>query len=313
MAVLGIALLAAAGCGGTGETTSASADEPASASTSFQTDPDEPTSAGDGTGDGTDTDTGTESVTAGTLTVGGADAESTDDPAPADDAATDDAATDDDVGPGVDDTTEVTAGDGPSGSDGQSTNTSAAPGQGTTTTVGTPPPTTAVPTADIDTLDGPELEEFVASRYEAFWDAFGQARANPSSNPAADFPVLAELATDEQLDAAHTELVSLADQGQALRRPDNPAIPGLDNDGAHRIRVDRLDDAAAELTICFVNDRISYQVADGAIINDAVVTVTAEATMVRTGDTWKLVRSRAVALDPGVAGCWLEDESRYPW
>lgn len=167
--------------------------------------------------------------------------------------------------------------------------------------------------AAIEALEGDELEEFLARRYESFWLAFGQAREAPTANPATDFPALADLAVGQQLEAAYAELVDMATEGRALQDPAERAVPGLDNDAAHRIRIEQVDGGSAELVACFVNDRQSIQVADGAVISDLVVTVQAEATMVRADGTWKLLRSQAVALDPGVGGCWLEDESRYPW
>lgn len=177
----------------------------------------------------------------------------------------------------------------------------------------TPADPQAAVAAEIDQLEGDELEEFVARRYEAFWLAFGEARGQPDADPATAFPRLADLAAGQQLDAAYAELIDMAETGRALRAAEEPALPGLDNEQAHRVRIERIDDASAELVTCFVNDRQSVQVSDGAVISDLVVTVKAESTMVRTDGTWKLVRSQAVALDPGVAGCWLEDEALYPW
>ncbi len=174
--------------------------------------------------------------------------------------------------------------------------------------------TSAAETAEaIEALEGDELEEFLARRYESFWKVYGEARQMPTANPAVDFPALADLAVGEQLEAAYAELEDMATSGRALRDPAERAVPGLDADSAHRVRVEQVDGGAATLVACFVNDRQSVRVDDGAVINDLVVTVQAEATMVRTDDTWKLVRSQAVALDQGVAGCWLEDESLYPW
>ncbi len=162
-------------------------------------------------------------------------------------------------------------------------------------------------------MAGDELEDVLATRYEAFWQAFGEARTAPTADPATDFPALADLAAGQQLEQANAEVIDLAAKGQAIRAPQTPAVPGLDVDSAHRIRIERVDGSTADLVACFVNDRIAYRVSDGAVISDAVVTVKAEATMARTDGTWKLIRSHAVALDPGVAGCWLEGDADYPW
>lgn len=308
--IVGSALmLALAGCAAPGDETSATADEAAAAASTASVVPD-PADA-DPTAAAGETETGAGSGTA---------SDPASDPAPGRDDESDDAMIVDVDGDGVTSdgsTAENESADrGDRGDGGDGDGTGGTEQDGSTPSTTAPPSSTTATTvtaADLDALDGAELEDFIASRYEAFWDAFGQARTNPTANPAVEVPILADLAADEQLEQAHADLVGLAERGQALRSPSTPAVPGLDRDTAHRVRVDRVDDAVAELTVCFVNDRISYQVADGAIINDAVVTVTAQATMVRTDRTWKLVRSQAVALDPGVAGCWLEDESRYPW
>ncbi|MEM9565796.1 MAG: hypothetical protein AAGA93_24460 [Actinomycetota bacterium] len=173
-------------------------------------------------------------------------------------------------------------------------------------------PATA-PAFDVGSLTGAELEAFLARRYEDFWLAFGEARERPSATPAVDFPSLADLAVGEQLESAYAELADMAETGRALRVPAERAVPGVDHQQSHRIRVATVEGGSAQLVACHVNDRESYQVADGAVISDLVVTVKAEATMVLADGTWKLVRSQAVALDPGVGGCWLEDESLYPW
>lgn len=165
----------------------------------------------------------------------------------------------------------------------------------------------------VDELGGAELEEFLARRYEAFWLAFDRAREAPSADPSTGHPGLADLATGVQLEQAYTELADLVASGQAHRDPDVAAVPGLDHEQSIRIRVEQVDDGAANLVACLINDRVSYEVDGGSVINDQVVTVLAEATMVRTDGTWKLLRSRAVGLDPGVGGCWSEGTNRYPW
>jgi len=185
--------------------------------------------------------------------------------------------------------------------------------EGADPSTGGPVTTRGATTVDPGAMTGDDLEDFLATRYEAFWQAFGQARMAPTASPTTDFPALADLAAGEQLEQATAEILDLASNGQALRAPQTPAVPGLDADSAHRVRVERVDGSTADLVACFVNDRIAYQVADGAVISDAVVTVKAEATMAMADGTWKLIRSRAVALEPGVAGCWLEGEADYPW
>ncbi|MEZ5410663.1 MAG: hypothetical protein R2761_21730 [Acidimicrobiales bacterium] len=161
-------------------------------------------------------------------------------------------------------------------------------------------------------LTGAPLEEYLARRYEAYWDAFDAARTHPTADPGADFPELAELAAGAQLDLSHQSIADLAAAGEATREPSEPAIGGTDAATEHRVRVDRVDGAAAELTACVVNDDVRYVVATNQVVDAGVRTVRSTATMALTGDgRWKLIRSQAVAIDDGVTGCW--NGTDYPY
>ncbi len=100
--------------------------------------------------------------------------------------------------------------------------------------------------------------------------------------------------------------------GHAIREPDAPAIPGLDANTSHRVRIESLEDGVAELVSCLVNDQIRYDVETGDVVSDSVRTVQARSAMARAEGTWKVIRSEAVALESGVGGCWL-DEGQYPY
>lgn len=161
-------------------------------------------------------------------------------------------------------------------------------------------------------LSGSELEQFLARRYEAYWQAFDLARQAPTVNPAVDYPVLATLVAGEQLELTYGELADLSDLGHAIREPESPAVPGLDANSAHRIRIESLETGVAELVSCLVNDQVRYDVTTGEVLNEQVITVQTKTTMAKADGTWKVIRSAAVGLDEGVAGCWLEPESSFP-
>lgn len=161
-------------------------------------------------------------------------------------------------------------------------------------------------------LAGPDLEQYLARRYEAYWQAFDIARRSPTADPETVYPELSNLAAGEQLEVTHAELRVLSEAGQAIRDPDSPAVPGLDANSAHRIRIESLEDGVAELVSCLVNDQIHYEVTSGEVVSDTVRTVLTRSTMARADGTWKVIRSEATGLDAGVAGCWLEDEGEYP-
>lgn len=162
-------------------------------------------------------------------------------------------------------------------------------------------------------LAGPELEQYLARRFEAYWQAFDIARRAPSDDPGADYPELFQLAAGEQLELAYQELGELFESGHAIREPDTPAVAGLDANSAHRVRIESLEEGVAEVVSCLVNDQVRYELDGGAVISDSVRTVQARSTMAKADGTWKLIRSEATALDSGVAGCWLTDESDFPY
>jgi len=166
---------------------------------------------------------------------------------------------------------------------------------------------------DPSALEGSELEEYLARRYEAYWDAYDAARAAPTVNPTVDFPILVDLAAGEQLDISYESLIELAEKGEAIREPDTPAITGVDADAEHRVRIEMIDTSLAEISACVVNDDVRHVVGSGAVVRDTVSTVTAEATMALTEGEWKLIRSRAVDIADGVTGCWLTDDAEYPY
>lgn len=162
-------------------------------------------------------------------------------------------------------------------------------------------------------LTGTELEAYIARRYEAYWQAFDIARANPTADPGTDYPELFNLAAGEQLEVAHDDIRTLFESGQAIREPDVAAVPGLDANSAHRVRIESIDGGVAELVSCLVNDQVRYEIEGGQVVSSNVLTVQARSTMARADGTWKIIRSQATALDPGVTGCWLEDEANYPY
>lgn len=167
--------------------------------------------------------------------------------------------------------------------------------------------------ADAAGLEGPELEEYLARRYEAFWDAYDAARGAPTASPQTDFPALGDLAAGEMLEASYEELIRMATDGEALREPETPAVEGIEANAEHRIRVDLVDGTVAELSGCLVNDDVRHIPETGDIVQDSVITVQSVATMALNDGQWKVIRSRSQDITDGVSGCWLEDASAFPW
>ncbi len=162
-------------------------------------------------------------------------------------------------------------------------------------------------------LEGPALEEYLARRYEAYWDAYDAARSAPTANPSTDFPILGNLAAGEQLEVSYQTLIELSEKGEAIREPDTPAIDGIDSNSEHRVRIDLIDGTVAEISGCVVNDDVRHVVDSGAVVRESVATVMSASTMALTDGEWKLIRSRAVDIADGVTGCWLTDDSEFPF
>ncbi len=162
-------------------------------------------------------------------------------------------------------------------------------------------------------LTGAALEELLAGRYEAYWDAFDAARSVPTAEPAKDFPLLRDLSAGTQLDISYENVIDLARTGEAIREPTTPAVAGIDADSEIRVRVDKIDGTVAELSGCVVNDDVRHVVGTDTIVRDSVSTVLSNSTMALTDGVWKLIRSQAVAIDDGVTGCWLTGDSEFPY
>lgn len=160
-------------------------------------------------------------------------------------------------------------------------------------------------------LTGAELEEHLARRYEAYWHAFDLARTAPTATPEVDYPVLYSLAAGEQLESTYDELTELHTSGDAVREPDVAAVEGLDTDSARRVRIDSLEGGVAELVACSIYDNVRYNVGTGGVVAEGVRSVQTTTTMARHEGVWKVIRSRATGLEPGVGGCWLEEDA-YP-
>jgi hypothetical protein len=164
---------------------------------------------------------------------------------------------------------------------------------------------------DSEELTGEDLEEHLASRYEAYWYAFDLARRSPSASPETDYPILFSLAAGEQLESAFSELKSLSESGDAIREPSVPAVAGLDADSSRRVRIDSIEDGVAEVVACSVYDNIRYSTASGEIVDQGVRSVETTSTMARHEGEWKVIRSSATGLSAGVGGCW-NDAGAYP-
>lgn len=157
--------------------------------------------------------------------------------------------------------------------------------------------TTAPPGSTGTSQPTGSVEERIAARYVAFWEARLAANQNP---PNPDDPRLAEYASGDQLQNVVSETRSRRDDGLALRAPDPSAT-------SHNVNVISVEGESAELQDCFVNDGVLYNATTGEIVDDAVVTRSVSAVMVLEGGVWKLARATVIQEWEGVAGCALAE------
>jgi hypothetical protein len=160
-----------------------------------------------------------------------------------------------------------------------------------------PSSTTATPDSTGTSQPTGSVEDEIAARYVAFWEARFAANQNP---PNPDDPRLAEYASGDQLQNVVSETRSRHDDGLALRSPDASVT-------SHDVTVIAVEGESAELQDCFVNDGVLYNATTGEIVDDSVVTRSVSAVMVLEGGVWKLARARVVQEWEGVAGCALAE------
>lgn len=178
------------------------------------------------------------------------------------------------------------SGDDESGSSGDETTSS--------TSRATPTPTATQPTSTTPTTAYSSVEEEIAARYEAFW----QARFEANSPPDPEDPDLREYAVGQQLDQVLQETQAHRAAGTELRRRE-------DRSGIQRIEVVEVTGDTAVVQECFVDDGLVVRSSDGSVVDDAVWTYNVRGEMQRVDGRWRLAKATLVQQWEGVAGCAL--------
>lgn len=137
----------------------------------------------------------------------------------------------------------------------------------------------------------------VLEQYLEFWQVRFEANSDPVTP---DDPRLAAFATDAQLENVLAETQRRADDGLALRNPNDtiterrPTIVSIDGD-------------EATIQDCSINDTIVYRVATGEVVDGSAVTRSVSATMRKVDGVWKLASTSEIQKWEGVAGCALSE------
>lgn len=126
--------------------------------------------------------------------------------------------------------------------------------------------------------------------YLAYWKMVDRLIAAPDPSD----PELTQRATDPLLASLRDDLGTRQTQGRVTRPPANSRY-------AHNVESVELNDGAATVRDCFIDDRVQYA-SDGSVVNDRVSTVRATA-MLTLADDWKVSDVRTERLGDGTVGC----------
>jgi hypothetical protein len=152
--------------------------------------------------------------------------------------------------------------------------------------------TTAAPATTLD--EETRKVDAAKAAYLAYWDAFERASAEPVDPTSRD---LLDRVTGDQARLVVRNLEEMQTSGQAARRPAN-------SQSRHQVSATELQaDGSVRIIDCQVDDTVVYDTANGAVVNDAVVTSLISATMVQDGTTWKVALAERTKKWPGAVEC----------
>jgi hypothetical protein len=163
------------------------------------------------------------------------------------------------------------------------------------------PPSTSDPTTTTTTerttttLSETEQKiETAKAAYVAYAHAYRAAATDPVMP---QLPEVQAVTTGLQRSQITANLEGLQARGEATRLPDNT------QDSQEFLGAEVRPDGSVYLKACVVNDAIVYNVATGAIVNDAVVTATVDVTVVQEDGAWKVADSVITNRSDGAVPC----------
>ncbi|WP_334144742.1 hypothetical protein [Rhabdothermincola sp.] len=160
-----------------------------------------------------------------------------------------------------------------------------------------PPPSSTVEQTSPTTQPRSD-EEAILAAYQGYWDTW--LAANDPPNP--DHPGLARYYTGEALERARDSIQQNRIAGVLLRLPPGSVY-------RHEAVVTEIGEGRAAIRDCAVDDGLVLSVQDGAVLNNAVVTTHAEATLLHVDGLWKVDDVVVDARWEGVAGCAMSSGS----
>lgn len=181
--------------------------------------------------------------------------------------------------------------------DGATPSTSTTESRRSSTTTGATTSTTTTgsitPSTSGSTPSGQTVEDEIAARYIAYWDA--RFAAN-SGTPNPDDPALREYATGDQLDAVIAETRANLEQGLAFRPAEDPV-------DIQRVNVVEVQGDHAVVQECVVTDGVIFRRDTGEVVDGDVYTQNIRGELQRIDGVWRVSSARLIQQWEGVAGC----------
>ena len=162
----------------------------------------------------------------------------------------------------------------------------------TTSTV--PASANALATVATTSTAAASVETQLAAGVRGFFAARAAANAAPAPNP--KDPLLVASATGDALADVRAETTKRRDVGQAIRA-------GSGHVAQTRVGFVSVTGPAATVVVCSIDDGVTFEVATGRVVSDAVMTRSDRFDLEQSSDVWKVARVVRIQQWEGVAGC----------
>lgn len=160
----------------------------------------------------------------------------------------------------------------------------------TSTTQAAAPSSTA---SDVSTSTPSTPEEQVKAAYVDAMVTYYQRLVSPDPND----PRLREVFAGALLEHAVQRNTTMLAAGEQMKFTERGVPTPTD------ITIDAINGDSATVTACLVNDAIRYRASDGAVVDNAVVSVRYQADLQLSANGWRVIDQRVMMKAPSGAGC----------
>lgn len=146
----------------------------------------------------------------------------------------------------------------------------------------------------------PELAAAILGAYTDFWDSYWDAARHPVDP---EHPGIGRHSAEPVRSRTVGVLLRRATEGIALHLP-------ADHGTGRIVHIEGWDENSAEVTDCFVDTAVLYEVSTGRVRNDEQATVVHLALMRRVGDYWRVAEIFEQAIHKGrTDGCIMQTDN----